>query len=236
MYHVPQHPFVISPILIPPTCSTCYVTEKDGECDADLYSADEPLDCDPLDHTREFMVERLAADYSTIGDLVRAAAVVYDRVVQDINTESGDDSIPWRVSRHGRQQWLYHYYDIQTRQYRLLYPGDTAPSSSIMVVLCGMQDLVLETMPDVLVFPADGLPDLMDCRSIRKWTGRDMPEAQELIGHRLIDYEDDQGCYFDLTDYFHLAYYEDSDPNAVFHEYDIYVRMPSSNKSARSAR
>jgi len=97
-----------------------------------------------------------------------------------------------------------------------------------------MQDLVLETMPDILLFPADWLPDFEDIDGVRDWTNAGAPEAQELRGHRLIDFtEDGEGCYFDLTGYIHLGYYWQR--GVVFREYDIYVRIPSSNKSARSA-
>jgi len=151
------------------------------------------------------------------------------------NAPNLKDPIRWIISRGGGLKWTYQHYDLQTGQYRLLLQGDTVPSSPCLTVLAGIQDLVLETMPDILLFPGDWQADFCNTPGVRNWTDVDAPEAQELIGHRLIDFtEDGRGCYFDLAGYIHLIDLEIGNAHGGF-EYDIYVRMPSSSKSARSA-
>jgi len=238
MDHVPEHPFVISPILIRPTCATCRLTEADGECGSEYWEdSDEPFTCDPDDFNRAILIDRLTTDYPTIGDLIESAAVAEYRPRLDFDTLcDADNPVDWYISKYDSQKWTYRHYDAQTRQYRRLSPGEIAPSSPCLMVLSGVQDLILDTAPNILLFPYDLAHDLEDARGVRNWTDADAPEARELVGHRLIDLtEDGRGCYFDLTGYVHLGYYED--PQAiVFCEYDIYVRIPSNSKSARSAR
>jgi len=247
MGHVPKHPFVISPILIKPTCVTCRITEDDGECHSEVWRStlDRPLTCNPDNLDRKFLIDCLADDYPVIADLIGSTASPHPGDIwHPIVTKGNDgayynapnlrDPIRWIVWRTCSLRWMYRHYNPQRQQYDDLSLGDTIPSSPCLTVLAGMQDYVIETMPEIAIFPADPLITFADHLKIRNWTDVDAPEARDLCGHRIFDItRDGQGCYFDLTGYIHLAKCKIRNCGGVFEKYDIYAKIPSRAKSAR---
>lgn len=216
-------PFVTANGIVDYSATRLYASWLADWCDHSVFQPEHARDPACQD-----AIHKLASMYDTPKDLIEKThqLIVAPSHRDQAEIARSDHPIQWLITRDDAvSPWIYHYCDHETRSVRTLRPGDTIPYVPCLPLFDGVQHLCVDTMPEVVLCyvkpqTLDGL--IFDLR--------DVEQFRDLF---LLSVDRGIGSYFDLSGYVRVGTYQDL--SRYMHQIDIFVKIPSRAKSARSA-